>query len=83
MTTHRTHVTHSSVARRRRRPNPGLELFAPPPNARTAAPMDDVEQAEQLVADLLALVDFGVVTPLSDPGGRARYAITEGANPHD
>lgn len=53
------------------------------PNAPTATAMDDAEQAEQLVADLLALVDCGLVTPLRDLGGQARYSITEGSEPHD
>jgi len=54
-----------------------LELFASPAAARTAAAIDDVEQAEQLVADLSALIDAGLVAPVSDPIATARYEITE------
>jgi len=83
MDIHRSHATPLPVERRRRRPARRLELSAPPPNARTATAMDDVQLAEQLVADVLELVDFGLVTPLSDPCGQARYAITEVGDPDD
>lgn len=83
MNTHRTHLAHPSVARRRRPPARRLELFTTMPNARTATATDDFEQAEQLLADVLALVDRGLVTPRCNRGGQARYAITEESEPHD
>lgn len=77
MSTRRTDVTPRSDATRRRRTARRLELFAFPTAARTAASVDDVEHAEQLVADLSALIDAGLVAPLIDPVATARYEITE------
>lgn len=78
MITRRTDVPPRSDATRRGRPARRLELFASPTAARTAAATDDLEQAEQLIADLSALVDAGLVAPVSDPVAQARYAIAEG-----
>ncbi len=36
--------------------------------------MDDAAAAEQLIADLLALVDAGLVAPVEDAWGDIRYA---------
>ena len=58
---------------RRRR---ALELYATVPDHRTAAAMDDAAAAEQLIDDLLALVDAGLVVPVDD-GGEVRYAAVE------
>jgi hypothetical protein len=38
--------------------------------------MDDAAAAEQLIDDLLALVDAGLVVPVDD-GGEVRYAAVE------
>ena len=46
------------------------------PEVRTAAAMDDEAAAEQLMADLRALVDAGLVTPI-EGDGEVRYAPTE------
>lgn len=74
MSTRHGHLTPVHVAPTRRRAARRLDLFAPPTEARTAAAMDDAEEAEQLIADLLALVDAGLIEPISDPGGSLRYA---------
>ena len=58
---------------RRRR---ALGLHATVPDHRTAAAMDDAAAAEQLMADLLALVDAGLVAPVDDDG-EIRYAPVE------
>jgi hypothetical protein len=60
---------------RRRRPPRPLELYTPLPDDRTAAAMADAAAAEQLVADLIALVDAGLVVPIEDHG-EIRYAPT-------
>ena len=74
MSNRRTYLTpgHDGHARRRA-PRP-LDLFTPPADDRTAAAMDDVEQAEQLIADLLALVDADLIEPIADSEGCTRYA---------
>jgi hypothetical protein len=58
---------------RRRRPPRALELYTTLPDDRTAAAMADADAAEQLVADLIALVDAGLVVPIEDDG-EIRYA---------
>ncbi|MFL5836189.1 MAG: hypothetical protein ACJ76K_06330 [Solirubrobacteraceae bacterium] len=58
---------------RRRRPPRALGLYTTLPDDRTAAAMADAEAAEQLVADLIALVDAGLVAPIEDDG-EIRYA---------
>ena len=58
---------------RRRRPPRPLELYATLPDDRTADALADAAAAEQLVEDLLALVDAGLVVPIDDHG-RIRYA---------
>jgi hypothetical protein len=48
-------------------------MYAPLPEERTAAAMADAAAAEQLVEDLIALVDAGLVVPIEDEG-EIRYA---------
>jgi hypothetical protein len=62
---------------RRRRPARPLPLYTVVPEVRTAAAMADEAAAEQLIADLLALVDAGLVTPVADAWGDVRYTPTE------
>jgi hypothetical protein len=73
MTTRQTPVRSIRIGPRRRHGRP-LDPLAPPPDALTAAAMDDRGEAEQLVADLLALVEVGLLTPQADPCGPVRYA---------
>jgi hypothetical protein len=61
---------------RRRRPARPLDLYTTLPDDRTAAAMADAEAAEQLVADLIALVDAGLVVPVEDHG-EIRYRATD------
>ena len=70
------HLTPLNGSPRRRLPSRPLDLYATPPDHRTAAAMADAEAAEQLVADLLALVDAGLVVPIED-GDVIRYAPIE------
>ena len=49
---------------RRQRAARRLDLLAPVPEGRTAAAMDDEREAQQLIDDLVALLDAGLVTPL-------------------
>jgi hypothetical protein len=58
---------------RRRRPARALPLYTTLPDVRTAAAMDDEAAARQLIDDLLALVDAGLITPIDDDG-EVRYA---------
>ena len=58
--------------KRRQAPRP-LPLLGAVPDDRTAAAMDDEHAAEQLVADLLALMDAGLVEPV-EAEGALRYA---------
>jgi hypothetical protein len=67
------HLTPLNGSPRRRLPSQPIELYARLPDDRTAAAMADAEAAEQLVADLLALVDAGLVVPIEDHG-EIRYA---------
>lgn len=80
MSTRHAHLTPVRVAATRRRAVRPLDLFAPPAEARTAAAMDDAEQAEQLIADLLALVDAGMLDTITDPAGSIRYALADDDN---
>jgi hypothetical protein len=58
---------------RRRRPPRPLELYTTLPDDRTAEAMADAAAAEQLVEDLIALVDAGLVVPVEGEG-QIRYA---------
>jgi hypothetical protein len=69
-----TPPTAPAPPRRRRDPRP-LGLAPTIPDDRTAQAMDDEEAAEQLVADLLALVDAGLIAPVAEPGGAVRYGV--------
>jgi hypothetical protein len=68
------HLTPVNGSARRRHAARPLPLYTTLPDVRTAAAMDDEAAAEQLVADLLALVDAGLVVPVEDAWGDVRYA---------
>jgi hypothetical protein len=72
--TRRTITSTNSTSPRRhcRTPRP-LALLAVLPEERTAEAMDDERAAEQLMSDLLALVETGLVAPIQQ-GGVIRYA---------
>lgn len=70
------HPTTLNGSSRRRLPDRRLELYATPPDHRTAAAMDDDAAAQQLIDDLVALVDAGLVVPIEDDG-EIRYAPTD------
>jgi hypothetical protein len=57
----------------RRRLGRPLALYTTPPDDRTAAALEDEAAARQLVDDLLALVDAGLILPIDD-GEQIRYA---------
>jgi len=78
MTRQTAHRTLHRSPSRRRAPRP-LNFFEPPAE-RTAAAMDDAAQAERLIADLLALGDAGLVTPVRGIDG-VRYAPTDPLDP--
>jgi hypothetical protein len=65
----------------RRRPARSLDLLAVVPEDRTAAAMDDAAEAQNLIDDLLALVEAGLIVPIDDHG-QTRYALTD-PNPTD
>ena len=67
------HLTPVNGSPRRRRAARPLPLYTTLPDVSTAAAMDDEAAAEQLMADLLALVDAGLVTPI-EADGAVRYA---------
>jgi hypothetical protein len=69
MTSHLTPLNGNGHRRRLGRP---LALYASPPEHVTAAAMDDEAAARQLVDDLLALVDAGLIVPIDD-GDEIRY----------
>ena len=64
----------------RRTPRP-LSLLAPVPDHRTAEAMDDEHAAEELMNDLLALVDAGLVTPIQREQGTVRYSPADSDDP--
>jgi hypothetical protein len=70
------HLTPLNGTPRRRRAPRRLELYGLVPDDRTAAAMDDQAAAEQLIEDLIALVDAGLVVPVEDDGV-IRYAPAE------
>jgi hypothetical protein len=51
-------------------------LLGAVPDERTAEAMDDEDAAEQLVADLLALMEAGLIEPVEHDGA-LRYAPTD------
>jgi hypothetical protein len=74
MSNRRTHLAPGHVAPAPRRAARPLDLFTSPTEARNAAAMNEVQQAEQLIADLLALVDAKLIEPITHPGEATRYA---------
>jgi hypothetical protein len=78
MTHHATPINRSAPASRRPPQRP-LDLLGLVPEDRTAGAMDDQQEAAELVADLLALVDAGLIAPVHEHGA-VRYAPT---NPDD
>ena len=71
-----SHLTPLNGNGHRRRVGRPLALYTSPPEHLTAAAMDDEAAARQLVDDLLALVDAGLVVPVDD-GAEIRYAPTD------
>ena len=67
--------------RRPRRASRPLTLLAPVPEHRTAEAMDDERAAEELMNDLLALVEAGLVAPIPQENGTVRYAPADSDNP--
>jgi hypothetical protein len=74
------HLTPLNGSPRRRRPDRVLALYATLPDDRTAAAMDDAAAAEQLIEDLIALIDAGVVVAVEEDGV-IRYAPAEPDEP--
>jgi hypothetical protein len=62
----------NGTPRRGRAPRP-FDLYATLPDDRTAAAMDDAAAARQLIDDLVALIDAGLIVPVEDDG-EIRYA---------
>jgi len=75
------HLTPVNGTPRRRRAARPLPLYTTLDDVHTAAAMDDAAAAEQLIADLLALVDAGLVAPVEDAWGDVRYAPTVDDDP--
>lgn len=69
-------ITHkpAPTPRRRRPPRP-LSPVGLVPDERTAEAMDDQQAAEDLMNDLLALVEAGLLAPVHEHGS-VRYAPT-------
>ena len=67
--------TSDGLDRRRRRPRP-TDLFGVLSERQTAAAMDDAEEAQQLMDDLVALMEAGLVTAV-DVAGEVRYAALD------
>ena len=61
--------------KRRRAPRP-LPLLGAVPDERTAEAMDDARAAEELIADLLALKEAGLIEPVQMDDA-LRYAPTD------
>ena len=76
-----SHLTPVNGTPRRRRAARPLPLYTTLDDVHTAAAMDDAAAAEQLIADLLALVDAGLVAPVEDAWGDVRYAPTVDDDP--
>jgi hypothetical protein len=72
--THTTHHLARSDGRfRRRRPGQPLGVLDLLSERETAAAMDDAAKAEQLMDDLVALIDTGLIEPVQTDG-HTRYA---------
>lgn len=65
---------------RRRRPPRALSLVTAVPEERTAAAMDDTAAADELMDDLLALIDAGLIAPVNHEG-RIHYTPTDPDEP--
>ena len=72
---HRTITQLNAAAPRRRRPPRPLSFLGLVPEERTAEAMDDQQAAEDLMDDLLALVDAGLIALVHEHGA-VRYAPT-------
>jgi hypothetical protein len=71
---HTTHHLAGSDGRfRRRRPGHPLGVLDLLSERETAAAMDDAAKAEQLMDDLVALIDTGLIEPVQ-ADGQTRYA---------
>lgn len=67
------HLAHSDGRYRRRRPGHPLGVLDLLSERQTAAAMDDAAAAEQLMDDLVALIDSGLIEPI-EVDGHTRYA---------
>jgi hypothetical protein len=77
MTHHTTAIPTDFVTRRPRRRAPRtLSLLGPVPDVRTAEAMDDEHAAQELMNDLLALIEAGLIAPVEQEG-TVRYAIAD------
>jgi hypothetical protein len=77
MAHHTTAIPTDFTTRRRRRRAPGtLTLLDGVPDARTAEAMADEHAAQELMNDLLALVEAGLIAPVEQEG-TVRYAIAD------
>lgn len=76
MTAPNAHLTSTRVAQRQRAGR-ALGLFNPPTEARVATATAAAQQAERLIADLLALVDSCLITPVTEIDGAVRYTPTD------
>ena len=74
-----TLIPYNAAAPKRRRLARPLDLFGSVPEARTAEAMDDRAAAEQLMDDILALVQAGLIAPVEE-GGTVRYAPADPDN---
>jgi hypothetical protein len=73
-----TAIDPTTPRRRRRRPR-GLPPLDCVPDDRTAAALDDAHAAEELMNDLLALVEAGLIVPVEREDG-IRYAPADPDN---
>jgi hypothetical protein len=73
MTHHITTATDLTTPRRRRRAPRPLAPLVCVPDDRTSDALDDEHAAQELLDDLLALVEAGLIVPVQYPDG-VRYA---------
>ena len=76
MTDHITIATDLRTPRRRRRAPRPLAPLACVSEERTAEAMDGEHAAQELIDDLLALVEGGLVAPIEQEG-TVRYAVAD------
>ena len=67
------HSAHEPVRARRRPPSPQLGFFDVLSERQTAAAMDDAAAADQLMDDLVALIELGLVVSI-EVDGETRFA---------